>query len=84
MWKFLFFLLLEKYFFKHLIYEYFMYICVHVCMTEIKEEGRKNEGGKKKITKTESKQTPVQSAEVRKCQSSINNARQTQPLSHFA
>lgn len=32
-----------------------MCVCVHVCMTEIKEEGRKNEGGKKKITKTERK-----------------------------
>lgn len=50
-----FLLTFGKIFFKHLIYEYFMYMCVHVCMTEIKEEGRKNEGGKKKITKTERK-----------------------------
>lgn len=50
-----FFLTFRKIYFQAFNCEYFMYVCVHVCMTEIKEEGRKDGGGKKEITKTERK-----------------------------
>lgn len=50
-----FFLTFRKIYFQAFNCEYFMYVYVHVCMTEIKEEERKDEEGKKEITKAERK-----------------------------